>query len=117
MPRDFREDVAREQLASDYGDEPTPVTRALIDDGRRHLVLRQPLALDLPVRLVHGMKDTDVPWETSLRLSRTLNAADVEVTLVKDGDHRLSGPGDLERLCAVLGGLLDGLIRPLPGSP
>ena len=97
-------------LSSDHGDEPTPVTRALIEDGRRHLVLRQPLALDFPVRLLHGMKDADVPWETSLRLSRVLNSTDVEITLVKDGDHRLSGPEDLERLCAVLGGLLDGII-------
>ncbi|MDP6787447.1 MAG: alpha/beta hydrolase [Rhodospirillales bacterium] len=104
-------------LANDHGDEPTPVTRALIDDGSRHLVLRRSLALDLPVRLLHGMKDADVPWETSLRLARVLTAADVEITLVKDGDHRLSEPADLARLCAVLGGLLDGFIRPRPGSP
>ena len=98
-------------LASDHGDEPTPVTRTLIDDGRRHLVLRRPLALDLPVRLVHGMMDADVPWQTSLRLAQMLTSADVEITLVKDGDHRLSGAADLARLCAVLGGLLDRLNR------
>ena len=96
-------------LASDYGDEPTPVTQALIEDGRRHLVLRRPLALDVPVRLVHGMKDADVPWQTSLRLAQMLTGADVEITLVKDGDHRLSDAPDLERLCTVLGGLLDRL--------
>jgi pimeloyl-ACP methyl ester carboxylesterase len=96
-------------LARDHGDDPTPVTQALLEDGRRHLVLRRPLALDLPVRLVHGMKDTDVPWQTSLRLAQMLSGTDVEIALVKDGDHRLSDAPDLERLCNVLGGLLDRL--------
>ena len=107
--KDVMERDGMVHLASDTGDEPTPVTRALIEDGRRHLVLRRPLPLDLPVRLVHGMKDADVPWRTSLRLAQMLRTADVEITLVKDGDHRLSDPQDLERLCAVLGRLLDGL--------
>ena len=97
-------------MASDHGDEPTPVTQDLIEDGRRHLVLRRPLNLDLPVRLIHGMNDSDVPWQTSLHLAQMLTGADVEITLVKDGDHRLSDAPDLERLCTVLGGLLDRLI-------
>ena len=120
LTADQKESLERDgiiHLASDYGDEPTPVTRDLIEDGRRHLVLRRALPLDVPVRLLHGMKDADVPWQTSLRLAQMVNSADVEITLVKDGDHRLSDEPGLERLCAALGGLLDRLSRPLPESP
>jgi len=89
-----------------YGGEPYPITQALLDDGRRHLVLRKALPLDVPVRLIHGMKDEDVPWQTSLRLAQMLRSADVETTLVKDGAHRLSEPDDLKRLDATLEALL-----------
>jgi pimeloyl-ACP methyl ester carboxylesterase len=74
----------------------------LIEDGRRHLVLRAPLALDCPVRLLHGLRDASVPWQTSLHLARQLAGRDVCVTLVKDGDHRLSTAADLARLAATL---------------
>ena len=74
----------------------------LIEDGRRHLVLHAPLALDCPVRLLHGMRDASVPWQTSLRLAQQLTGRDVSVTLVKDGDHRLSTAADLARLAATL---------------
>jgi pimeloyl-ACP methyl ester carboxylesterase len=76
--------------------------RALIEDGRRHLVLRGPIALDCPVRLLHGLSDASVPWQTSLRLAERLASRDVAVTLVKDGDHRLSTAPDLARLAAAL---------------
>ena len=89
-------------LPSDYGDEPTPITRALIEDGREHLVLRAPIPLACPVRLIHGMADADVPWRTSLTLAEKLASNDVEVTLVKDGGHRLSEPPDLARLCRAV---------------
>jgi pimeloyl-ACP methyl ester carboxylesterase len=82
---------------SDYG-APLPVTRNLIEDGRRHLLLRAPIALSCPVRLLHGMEDREVPYETALKLVRCLASTDVEVTLVKSGDHRLSTPSDLDRL-------------------
>jgi pimeloyl-ACP methyl ester carboxylesterase len=75
---------------------------ALIEDGRRHLVLRGPIALDCPVRLLHGLRDTSVPWQTSLRLAERLMSRDVAVILVKDGDHRLSTAPDLARLAVTL---------------
>lgn len=93
-------------VPSEYGPEPTPITKILIEDGSNHLVLRDEIALDIPVRLIHGMNDPDVPWETAMRIADRLRSRDVEITLVKDGDHRLSEPADLERLCATLESLL-----------
>ncbi|MGE0736734.1 MAG: alpha/beta fold hydrolase [Alphaproteobacteria bacterium] len=87
---------------SQYSPEPTPITLKLIEDGRRRLVLRAPIELDCPVRLIHGLSDSDVPWQLSLRLADTLTSRDVAVTLVKHGDHRLSEPADLARLCRTV---------------
>ncbi|MBW7851488.1 MAG: alpha/beta hydrolase [Rhodospirillales bacterium] len=94
------------KLPDCYGGDDYPMTRLLIEEGRRHLLLGDNLNLTCPVRLIHGMRDEDVPWETSLRLQRQLASDDVEVTLVKDGGHRLSEPRDLDRLCRVLDALL-----------
>jgi pimeloyl-ACP methyl ester carboxylesterase len=83
------------------------LTRTLIEDGRRHLLLGAPIPLACPVRLLHGQCDGDVPWELALRLTERLATQDVQVTLIKDGDHRLSRPADLALLCrtvALLGG-------------
>ena len=85
------------EAPSAYGG-PYPITRALIEDGRRHLLLDHPIAVRCPVRLLHGQRDLDVPWETALTISRVVEADDVQVTLVKDGDHRLSRPRDLALL-------------------
>ncbi|MDT7952590.1 MAG: alpha/beta hydrolase [Acetobacteraceae bacterium] len=90
---------------SQYGD-PVPVTRALIEDGRNHLLLDRPIPIAAPVRLLQGQQDPDVPWQTALRLAEQLETEDVQVTLVKDGDHRLSRPGDLALLRRTLGSLL-----------
>ena len=92
-------------VPSQYG-EPTPITRALIEDGRNHLLLDEPIALDCPVRLLHGQRDADVPWELALRIAEQVASVDVRVTLVKDGDHRLSRPQDLALLQDTLSGLL-----------
>lgn len=92
-------------VPSQYGD-PTPITRALIEDGRNHLLLSAPIALDCPVRLLHGQADPDVPWEMALRIAEQVTSAGVQVTLVKDGDHRLSRPQDLALLCRTVGALL-----------
>lgn len=92
-------------VASRYGD-PTPITRALIEDGRNHLLLAAPIPLHCPVRLLHGQADPDVPWEIALRIAEQVESADAQVTLVKDGDHRLSRPQDLALLTRVIGGLL-----------
>jgi pimeloyl-ACP methyl ester carboxylesterase len=90
---------------SQYG-EPTPITRALIEDGRTRLVLKAPIELDCPVRLLHGQNDPDVPWEVAVRIAERVNSNDVQVILVKDGDHRLSRPQDLSLLCRTLAALL-----------
>ncbi len=91
---------------SDYAETPYPLTKQLIEEGRRHLLLRDAIPLTCPVRLLQGMQDPDVPWETALRLADKLVSRDVEVILVKDGDHRLSEPADLRRLEAALDRLL-----------
>jgi len=92
-------------VPNQYGD-PTPITRALIEDGRRHLLLGGEIALDCPVRLLHGQADPDVPWRMALRLAEALRSPDVQVTLIKDGDHRLSRAGDLDLLIRTIGALL-----------
>ena len=96
-------------LPSQYGD-PTPVTRRLIEDGRTHLLMPAPIPIHCPVRLLQGQQDPDVPWETALRLAGRLEGADVQVTLIKDGDHRLSREVDL----AVLRSLHNGCLFPPP---
>ncbi|MGQ0665165.1 MAG: alpha/beta hydrolase [Pseudomonadota bacterium] len=87
-------------LPSAYGERPTPITMKLIEEGRRHFLLRAPIPLAAPVRLLHGMRDPDVPWQRSLALAERLAGTDVRVTLVKDGDHRLSRDPDLALLMA-----------------
>lgn len=94
---------------SPYDPEPTPVTKLIIEEARNNLVLRTSIPLDCPVRLIHGMKDPDVPWRTSLRLADVLRSQDVEITLVKAGDHRLSQSADLDRLVATVDRLLQTL--------
>jgi pimeloyl-ACP methyl ester carboxylesterase len=93
-------------IPSDYDCGDFVITRALIDEGRHNLLLGGPINLTCPVRLIHGQKDPDVPWQTALRLAEHLVSDDVEVTLVKNAGHRLSEPEDLTRMLAVLEGLL-----------
>jgi pimeloyl-ACP methyl ester carboxylesterase len=81
-------------IPSAYG-EPTPITKRLIEDGRTHLLMQAPIPIACPVRLLHGQQDPDVPWETALRLAERLQGPDVQITLIKDGDHRLSRDADL----------------------
>ena len=84
---------------SAYSDEPYIITRDLIEEGRRHLVLRAPIPFFGPVHLLHGQVDPDVPWETSLRLAEALQSEDVTVELIKSGDHRLSKSDEIARIC------------------
>ena len=102
------EQTGRVMLPSDYDPAGYLYTRALIEDGRQHLLLRQTIPLDMPVRLLHGLADASVPWQLSLRIAERLLSRDVTVTLVKGGDHRLSSDADLARLAQTLGGLLAG---------
>ena len=98
---------------SRYDPQPHPITRRLVEEGRRHLLLRGPIPVTCPVRLIHGDQDADVPWETSLRLLRRLAGGDVTLTLVKGGGHRLSGAADIERLA----GTAEALCLRLAGAP
>ena len=111
------EDDGLVRLPSDYGEDPYPITKALLDEARGHLLLRAEIPLEVPVRLIHGMEDADVPWRTSLRLAQMLRSADVEVTLVKDGGHRLSEAADLERLYGTLEALLQRVDDGRPEDP
>ncbi len=95
------------RLPSAYDGAGYAFTRRLFDEGRRHLVLRTPIALDCPVRLLQGMLDEDVPWQTSLTLAERLAGTDVQVTILKDGDHRLSRPADLALLCRTVAAVID----------
>ncbi len=101
------ENKGRYEQPTDYGDEPYTITRDLIEEGRKNLLLRAPIPIRCPVRLLQGMRDEDVPWKTALRLTDALESEDVEVTLVKKGDHRLSEPEDLARLMQTLDELLE----------
>ncbi len=84
--------------ANPYGPEPTPTYPLFWRDGQAQLQLGGEIALNCPVRLLHGQQDADVPWQTALRLAQAMRSADVQVTLVKDGDHRLSRPSDIALL-------------------
>ena len=88
-----------------YDPDPYPIMRALIEDGRKHLLLEKPIAISCPVRIVQGMMDPDVPWRHAMKLIDALGP-DTQITLVKDGDHRLSKPHEIaliERtLCALV---------------
>jgi pimeloyl-ACP methyl ester carboxylesterase len=92
-------------LASPYDPAGYLYTRALVEDGDRNLVLRGDIPLTCPARLLHGMADESVPWRQSLKLAEKLQSRDVTLTLVKDGDHRLSRHEDLARLARVLDAL------------
>ena len=99
------ERVGYVENSSAYSEQPYRITRRLIEEGRNHLLLHKPIPLACPVRLIHGLADPDVPWQTSLRLAEALESTDVEVTLVKGGGHRLSEPPDLARLQRVIAAL------------
>ena len=106
-------DAARAEIAakghyaqpSDYGEEPYLISRKLLEDGRDHLLLGGDIELNCPLRLLQGMCDDAVPWATALRIADKVTTQDVEVTLVKAGDHRLSSDADLARLFAVIDAL------------
>jgi pimeloyl-ACP methyl ester carboxylesterase len=105
---EIRRQIERDGLyrvPSQYSATPYAITKALIEDGWTRLLLDKPIPLNCPVRLLHGMKDPDVPWETSIQLAAALASSDVETILVKEGDHRLSAPEDINRLSAVLDAL------------
>jgi len=88
---------------SQYGDgSPYPITRALIEEGRNHLLLGSSIEVGCPVRILQGAKDPDVPWQHAFALVHRLPADDVVLTMIQDGDHRLSRPQDIARLLAAV---------------
>jgi pimeloyl-ACP methyl ester carboxylesterase len=87
---------------SQYSEAPYPITRRLIEEGRSHLMLGGLIETGCPVRILQGVQDPDVPWQHAVELSSRLVRDDVVLTLVKDGDHRLSRPEDIERLLAAV---------------
>jgi pimeloyl-ACP methyl ester carboxylesterase len=86
---------------SEYG-EPYPITRALIEEGRKHLLLGGAIEVGCPVRILQGAQDPDVPWRHAFALAHRLPADDVVLTMIQDGDHRLSRPQDLARIIAAV---------------
>jgi pimeloyl-ACP methyl ester carboxylesterase len=90
------------QRPSQYSEAPYAITRGLIEEGRKHLLLGGLIETGCPVRILQGVQDPDVPWQHAVELSSRLARDDVVLTLVKDGDHRLSRPEDIERLIAAV---------------
>ena len=89
----------------DYGDDPYPMTLNLLEEGNRHILLDGEIDLNCPVRLIHGMRDPDVPPATAQRICDRLTSDDVVISYIKNGDHRLSTDADLKRLCRIVKGL------------
>jgi pimeloyl-ACP methyl ester carboxylesterase len=88
---------------SEYGDgSPYPITRNLIEEGRNHLLLGGAIDVGCPVRILQGARDPDVPWQHAFALTHRLPADDVVLTLIQDGDHRLSRPQDIARIVAAV---------------
>ncbi len=86
---------------SDYDDGPYPITMKLIEEGRKHLLLDTHIAIHCPVRLIHGMKDKDVPWGHVMLMRDQILSDHVTMTLIKDGDHRLSREEDIRLICHI----------------
>jgi pimeloyl-ACP methyl ester carboxylesterase len=105
LPPEVKQTIEREGAwarPSAYSAEPSPITQRLIEDGRNHLLLGGLIETGCPVRILQGVQDPDVPWTHAVELSSRLAQDDVVLTLVKDGDHRLSRPEDIERLLHVI---------------
>lgn len=104
FPPEVREEIMTRGVwhrPSQYGD-PYPITRALIEEGRNHLLLGGAIEVGCPVRILQGAQDPDVPWRHAFALAERLPAEDVVLTMIQDGDHRLSRPQDIARMMAAV---------------
>ena len=102
---DARAQIEREGVwlrPSIYDDGPYPITRNLIEESRAHLVLGHPIGFDGPVRILFGLRDEAIPVEHILRTADAITSNDIEITLIKNGDHRLSNPDDLDKIRAAV---------------
>lgn len=109
LPEEGRAAIERDGIwhaPSAYSPEPTPLTRALFEDGRTHTLLDAPIPLRCPVHILQGMEDPDVPWRHALRLVERLPERNVVLSLIREGDHRLSREADLARLTAAVEGIV-----------
>ena len=109
MWKNFSDAVKREiedkgawMRPSEYSDAPYPITKRLIEDGRKHLLLGGLIETSCPVHILQGVRDPDVPWRHTQELVSRFARDDVVLTLIKDGDHRLSRPEDIERTLAAV---------------
>ncbi len=109
MWKQFPDDIKREieekgawMRPSQYSEEPYPITKRLIEEGRKHLMLGGLIETGCPVHILQGAQDPDVPWRHAQELVSCFARDDVVLTLIKDGDHRLSRPEDIERLIAAV---------------
>jgi pimeloyl-ACP methyl ester carboxylesterase len=105
MSPEVRREIAEKgvwERPSAYSEGPYLITRGLIEEGRNHLLLGGMIETGCPVRILQGVRDEDVPWQHAVDLSARFARDDVVLTLVKDGDHRLSRPEDIERLIAAV---------------
>lgn len=100
------EHTGRIAIPSAYGPEPYVYTKALLESGARCRLMDRSIALNMRVRILHGQQDPDVPWQLSLTLAEKLQSADVQLTLIKDGDHRLSRPQDIDLITCTLNWML-----------
>lgn len=110
MPPEIRKVIMDEgvwQRASAYSPVPTPITRALIEDGRGHMMFGSPITTGCPVHILQGMQDPDVPWQHAMTLIEHLAGDPVALTLIKDGDHRLSTPQDIARLTSAVAAMAE----------
>jgi alpha-beta hydrolase superfamily lysophospholipase len=108
LPESARKEITERgvyQRPSRYGDGPYAITRALIEDGRKHLIASRPFDPGRPIHILHGLQDPDVPWEHTLDLVAHLSGEWVRVAAVPDGEHRLSRPEDIALLLDIVGGL------------
>lgn len=92
---------------SPYGDAPYVTTRAFWESGESLRLMHAPIAIDCPIRLLHGQEDADVPWTWSLEIMKRVRSADVQTLLIKDGDHRLSRDSDIAALIATVEKLME----------
>ena len=93
---------------SAYSPEPDIISSALIEDGEKHLFGEHPIETGCPVHVIQGMQDEDVPWQHATKFMERLAFDDAVLTLVRDGDHRLSRPEDIERLIGAVSGMVEG---------